>query len=74
MPKDPGVLHGLVVKFLTLNPGVLGSSHNGACEVFCWSVLGQDTSEPQPGTGKPRKGMNNVSFCHDMTEIPLKAA
>ena len=45
-----GVLHGLVVKCLTRNPGVLGSSHTGSFGFFPGSVLGQDTSGPQPST------------------------
>ena len=39
-----GVLHGSVVKCLTRNPGVLGSSHTGCSGFFRGSVLGQDTS------------------------------
>ena len=38
------------------------------------SFLGQDTSEPSLVLVKPRKDMNNVSCCRDMTEILLKAA
>ena len=37
------------------------------------SVLGQDTSEPQPITRKSRKDMNIVNCHSDMTEILLKA-
>ena len=67
------VLHGSVVKYLTRNPGVLGSSHTGFSGFFCGSLLGQDTSEPSLVLVKPRKDMNNVSCHHDMTEILLKA-
>ena len=42
--------------------------------MICGSVLGQDTSEPNLVLVKPRKDMNNVSCCRDMTEILLKAA
>ena len=42
------VPHGLVVKCLTRNPRVLGSSCTGFSEFFPGSFLGQDTSEPQP--------------------------
>ena len=67
------VLHGSVVKCLPHNPGVLGSSHTGSSEFFHGSVLGQDTSEPQPTTGETQEDMINVSCHRDMTEILLKA-
>ena len=69
----PLFLHGSVVKCLTRNPGVLGSSRTGFHGFFRGSVLGQDTSEPSLLLVKPRKDINNVSCCHDMTEILLKA-
>ena len=69
-----GVLSGSVVKCLTCNPGVLGSSRTRSFGFFCRSVLGQDTSEPQPSTGETQEDMNNVSCHRDMTEILLKAA
>ena len=69
-----GVSRGSVVKCLTRNPGVLGSSRTGSSGFFRGSVLGQDTSEPQPSTGETQEGMNNVSCRRDMTEILLKAA
>ena len=70
-----GVPCGSVVKCLTRNPGVLGSSRTGSSGVFFYgSVLGQDTSEPSLVLVKPRKDMNNVNCCRDMTEILLKAA
>ena len=50
-----GVLRGSVVKCLTRNPGVLGSSRTGSSGFFRGSVLGQDTSEPQPSTGKTQE-------------------
>ena len=59
----------LVAQCLTRNPGVLGSSHAGSFDFFPGSVLGQDTSEPSLVLEKPRKYMNNVSCCRDMTEI-----
>ena len=68
LPKR--VPHGSVVKCLTHNPGVLGSSHTGSSGFF----LGQDTSDPSLVLVKPRKDMNNVSCRHDMTEILLKVA
>ena len=40
------VPRGSVVKCLTRNPGVLGSSRTGSSGFFRGSVLGQDTSEP----------------------------
>ena len=62
---------GSVVKCLTRNPGVLGSSHTGSSGFFRGSVLGQDTSAPSLVLVKPRKDMNNASCCRDMTEILL---
>ena len=59
---------------VTHNPGVLGSSHTGSSGFFHGSVLGQDTSEPQPSTGETHEDVNNVSCRRDMTEILLKAA
>ena len=50
-----------VVKCLTRNPGVLGSSRTGYSGFFRGSVLGQDTSEPSLVLVKPRKDMNNVA-------------
>ena len=49
------VLCGSVVKCLTHNPGVLGSSRTGSSGFFRGSVLGQDTSEPSLVLVKPRK-------------------
>ena len=69
-----GVLRDSVVKCLACNPGVLYLSRTGSSGFFRGSVLGQDTSEPQPSTGETQEDMNNVSCHHDMTEILLKAA
>ena len=60
-----------VVRCLTRNPGVLGSSRTGSSGFFRGSVLGQDTSEPQPSTDETQEDMNNVSCRRDMTEILL---
>ena len=49
------VLRGSVVKCLTRNTGILGSRRTGSSEFFCGSVLGQDTSEPQPSTGETQE-------------------
>ena len=49
------VLRGPVVKCLTRNPGVLGSSRTESSGFFRGSVLGQDTSEPSLVLVKPRK-------------------
>ena len=68
------VARGPVVKCLTCNPVVLGSSRTGSSGPFRGSVLGQDTSELSLVLVKPRKDMNNVSCRRDMTEILLKAA
>ena len=69
-----GVLRGSVVKSLTHNPGVLGSSRTGSSGFFHGRVLGQDTSEPQPSTGETQEDMNHVSCRCDITEILLKVA
>ena len=53
--KSEGVQHGLLVKCLTHNPGVLGSSGIWSSGFFHGSVLGQDTSEPQPSTGETQE-------------------
>ena len=50
--QDSGVLRGSVVKCLTRNPGVLGSSLTRSSGFFRGSVFGQDTSEPQNSTGE----------------------
>ena len=68
------VPRGSVAKFLTRNPGVLGSSRTGSYGFFRGSVLGQDTSEPSLELVKPRKDVNNVNCRCDMTEILLKVA
>ena len=73
-PFRQWVLHGSEEKCLTSNPGILGLSHTGSSGFFHGNVLGQDTSEPSLALVKPRKDMNNVSCCHDMPEILLKAA
>ena len=67
------VPHGSVLKCLTPNPGVLGSSRTGSSGFFRGIVLGQDTSEPSLVLVKPRKNMSNVSCRRDITEILLKA-
>ena len=46
----------------------------GSSGFFRGSVLGQNTSEPQPSTGETQEDMNNVSCRRDVTEILLKAA
>ena len=43
-------MRGSVVKCLTRNTGTLGSSGTGSSGFFRGSVLGQDTSGPQPST------------------------
>ena len=49
------VPRGAVVKCLTHNPGILGSSCTGSSGFIRGSVLGQDTSEPSLVLVKPRK-------------------
>ena len=51
----PVSVTGSVVKCLTRNPGVLGSSRTGSSGFFRGSVLGQYTSEPQPSTGETQE-------------------
>ena len=51
----PRVPRGSVVRCLTRNPGVLGSSRTRSSGFFRGSVLGQDTSEPSLVMVKPRK-------------------
>ena len=68
-----GVLHGSVVKCLTRNSGVLGSSPTGFSEFFVGVSLGKTLPSPSLVLVKPRKNMNNVSCGRDMTEILLKA-
>ena len=46
---------GTVVKCLTGYLRVLGSSRIGSSGTFRGSVLGQDTSEPQPSTGETQE-------------------
>ena len=52
---DCWVPRGSVVKCLTRNPGVLGSSLTGSSGYFRGRVLGQDTSEPSLVLVKTRK-------------------
>ena len=50
-----GVPRGSVVRCLTRNPGVLGSSRTRSSGFYRGSVLGQDTSEPSLVLVKPKK-------------------
>ena len=68
-----GVLHGLVVRCLTRNPGVLSSSCTGSFGFFLEVSLGKTLQSPSLVLVKPRKDMGNVNFHRDMTEILLKA-
>ena len=68
------VPRGSVVKCLTRDPGVLGSSRTGSSGFFPGNDLGQDTSEPSLVLAKPRKDMNKVSCRRDTTKILLKVA
>ena len=67
--QNVGVLLGSVVTCLTRNPEVLGLSRTGSSGFVRGSVLGQDTSEPQPSTCETQEDVNNVNCRGDMTEI-----
>ena len=69
-----GVLHGSVVKCLTHNPGILGSSHTGSSGFFMGVSLSKTLQSPSLVLVKPRKDINNVSCRRDMTEILFKVA
>ena len=69
-----GVLHGSVVKRLTRNLRVLGSSHTGFFEFFAGVSFGKTLQSPRLALVKPRKDTNNVNCHWDITEILLKAA
>ena len=69
-----GVLCGSVVKCLTRNPGVLGSSRTDPLGFFVEMSLGKTLQSPSLTLVKPRKDMNDMNCCRDMTEILLKAA
>ena len=69
-----GVLHGSVVKCLTRNSGVLGSSPTRSSEFFVGVSLGKTLQRPSLVVAKPRKEMNNMSCHRDMTEVLFKAA
>ena len=71
--SEIGVLHGSVVKCSTCNPGVLGSSGTRSSGFFVGVPLGKTLQSPSLVLVKPRKDMNNVSYCRDITEILLKA-
>ena len=70
------VPRGSVVRLLTRNPGVLGSSRTRSSGVFFVGVSLSKTlqSPAQPSTGETQENINNVSCRRDMTEILLKAA
>ena len=54
LPKQSGVLHGSVVKYLTCNPSVMVQGTLDPLG-FHGSVLGQDTSKPQPSTSETQE-------------------
>ena len=62
-----------VVKCLTHNPGVQGSSRTGSSGFFSQECPWARHFRAQPSTGETRKDVNNVSCRRDMTEILLKA-
>ena len=69
--KSSGVLRGSVVKCLTRNQGVLGSSRTRSYGFFVRVSLGKTLQSPSLALVKPSKDRNNVS-CN--TEILLKVA
>ena len=69
-----GVPRGSVVRCLTRNPGVLGSSLTRSSGYFSWECPWARHFRAQPSTGETQESMNNVSCRRDMTEILLKAA
>ena len=68
--QNTKVVNGSVVKCLTRNPVVLGSSRTGTFGVS----LGKTLRSPCLVLVKSRKYMNNVTCHHDMTGILLTAA
>ena len=61
------VLRGLVVKCLTHNPGVLGSSRTGSSGILERLSLGKTLQSPSLVLKKRRKDMDNVSCLRDVT-------
>ena len=68
------VPRGSVVRCLTRNPGVLGSSRTRSSGFFLWVCPWARHFRAQPSTGETQENMNNLSCRRDMTEILLKAA
>ena len=69
-----GVLRGSLVKCLTLNPGVMGSSRTGSPRIFVEMSSGNILHNPKLVLVKPSKDMNNVKCRPDITEILMEAA
>ena len=65
------ILHGSVVKCVTPNPGVLGSSCAGSSRFYEGVSLSKTLQNPSLVLVKPRKDMN-VSCCCDMIEYCCK--
>ena len=70
----PRVPRGSLVRCLTRNPGVLGSSLTRSSGYFSWECPWASHFRAQPSTGETQESMNNVTCRRDMTEILLKAA
>ena len=62
-----------MVKCLTFNLGVMVRATLNPLGFFMGVSLGKTLQIPSTVLVKPRKDVNNMSFCHDMTEILLKA-
>ena len=69
----PGFLRGSVVKYLTRNPGVLGSSRTGSSRFLVGVSSGKTLQGPDLVLVKLGKDLNNVSCRRDMHEKMLKA-
>ena len=67
------VLRGSVVKCLTRNPEVLGSSRTGTSEFFMGVSLGQTLLSASLVLVKPRKDMNNPSCLCDKTKNTIES-
>ena len=73
-PLHLEVLCGSVVECLSRIRGVLSSSGTVSSGFLTGLSLGKTLQRLSQVLVKPREDTNDVSCCHDMTEILLKAA